>query len=129
MEAVEAAEAALVSGVERPLEAEAPWLLKRGGSAGSAFPPIDCPLPENALKFAETELLPAAVDVPLSLSALASLAVPPIGPLMTAPPEMVPPMASPAVIKYGFSLNTLKGNLLSKRVALSAPIMILLSKP
>lgn len=40
-----AEEAALVAGVERPREAEAPLLSNLGGAAETGAPPIDVPLP------------------------------------------------------------------------------------
>jgi len=63
-----AAEAALVAGVERPRDTEAPVFGILGGSAETGAPPIEVPLPENALKPAAIEFELAAA-VPLSLSA------------------------------------------------------------
>ena len=55
-----AAYADRVSGVERPRDAEDPLLLMRG-AATTGVPPIEVPLPEKVLKFAETDM-PAALE-------------------------------------------------------------------
>ena len=129
------ADTARVAGVERPLDAEAPVLgiLGFAAAAVTGAPPIEVPLPENALKPAAIELELAAAD-PLSLSAAAdSVALPPLRP-PRKPPELVPgiivpPMQSPAVLKYDLSATYLNGKLDSSVVARAAPQSILLKAP
>ena len=140
-----AADAALVSGVERPREAEAPLLSYLGGTATGA-PPIEVPLPEKALNPAADEFELAAAEAPLSLSAdedafplaLVLFAPPPLrllrNPPPKPPPELVPgmispPQAAPAVLKYGLSAAYLNGHLLSSIVARAAEHSILLNRP
>ena len=84
---------------------------------------MDLPLPEKALKFAAAELLSAAVvDSAAALSYADDLLPIKLG-------KMLPPHPSPAVMKYGRSLNALNGHLFSSSVALLAPISTLAKKP
>ena len=95
-----------MAGSERPRDAEAPWLSKRGAEAVllSAAPPIDLPLPAKALKPAAAELLLAAVEA-VELDSAAELSEaeaeePPPRPMKPEEGKIVPPMESPVETKY-----------------------------
>lgn len=98
--------AAREAGSERPRDAEAAWLLIRGGGCASptGFPPIDLPLPEKALKPAAAELLLAAVDA-VELDSAAELSDADDEPLPMKPEagKISPPAVEAVVMKYSRS--------------------------
>ena len=128
---------ALVSGVDLPLDApEFPRLKAEAiyDELGGGPPPRECPLPEKDLKAAALEFAAAGFeDDPDGLPGAGKFEAPPFlfRTVPTGSPlfRTLPPAESPALAKYGFSAQALKGNLCSHSVALASPTEQKLNNP